>query len=154
MVTLQVPPEIRVALKRTLLDSGSREVGGVLMAEHVGHNSFIVRDLTVQSRGTRASFVRRMEEAIRGLVKFFKQVGHNYQRFNYIGEWHSHPQFIPEPSVTDDATMVALAGDSKLGAQFVVLMIVRLNSAAEITGSLHTYLPGGSKHRSRLILGE
>src|ERR1035441_5910685 len=94
MLTLKMPRELRERLEVELRRAGSRELGGVLMAEHVGMNEFALRDLTIHRRGSFASFVRRIEEALDRLKSFFKANSNNYRRFNYIGEWHSHPSFV------------------------------------------------------------
>src|SRR5437660_762884 len=120
MVVLILLPEIRKTITAALLKSGSREVGGVLMAEHVGTDAFTVRDLTVHRRGAFANFVRQIEEALGKMWAFFDSAGHDYKRFNYIGEWHSHPSFEPVPSGRDDASMIEIVQDARVGANFVV----------------------------------
>jgi hypothetical protein len=73
---------------------------------------------------------------------------HDYTRFNYIGEWHSHPSFTPVPSRCDDNSMREIVQDPKVGANFVVLLIVKLHDGKELQASVHTYLPDGTKHAS------
>src|SRR5437016_1077963 len=92
MIVLILPAEIRETIRAALTKAGTREVGGVLMAEHVGPNEFEIKDLTVHRRGAFATFVRRIEEALSRLRSFFERVNHDYTRFNYIGEWHSSPE--------------------------------------------------------------
>ena len=75
------------------------------MAEHTGLNQFEVLDLTVHSRGTIAYFLRKVEEVVARLKSFFVRVNHDYVRFNYLGEWHSHPSFELEPSPKDDRSL-------------------------------------------------
>jgi hypothetical protein len=82
------------------------------------------------------------------LRAFFQRAQHDYTRFNYIGEWHSHPSFEPIPSLRDDTSMREIIQDPEVGANFVVLLIVKLNQAGQILASVHTYLPDGSKHSS------
>jgi hypothetical protein len=38
--------------------------------------------------------------------------------------------------------------DHGVGANFVVLLIVKLTGAGQLLASVHTYLPDGSKHLS------
>lgn len=64
MLTLILPPEQHELLLAALRKAGRREVGGILMGEHVGPNLFIVREMTVHRRGAFASFVRRIEDAM------------------------------------------------------------------------------------------
>lgn len=148
MLTLVLPTDIQAKILAALGSAGKREIGGVLMAEHLGPNRFEVMDITVHKRGVIASFVRRIEDALGRLQAFFSSTGNQYSKFNYIGEWHSHPMFAPEPSRTDDIAMHQIADDPKVGANFVVLLIVKLDSYGALVAGVHTYLPGGVKHRS------
>lgn len=126
----------------------------MLMAEHVGPDRFEVMDITVHKRGAIASFVRRIEDALGRLQVFFSSTGNQYSKFNYIGEWHSHPMFPLEPSRTDDTSMHQIADDPKVGANFVVLLIVKIDSSGALIAGVHTYLPGGAKHRSSVCLSD
>jgi len=149
-LTLILPAEVREEILAALRSSGRREVGGILMAEHVARDTFAVRSITVHRRGTFAAFVRRIEDALAPLRLFFRRVNQEYTRFNYIGEWHSHPSFAPEPSPRDDVSMQEIVQDARVGANFVVLLIVKLAGEGKLNASVHTYLPDGSKHRSLL----
>lgn len=151
-LTLLLPPEIQAQIFTALQASGRREVGGILMAEHVARDTFAVRSITVHRRGTFASFVRRIEEVLAPLRSFFRGANLEYTRFNYLGEWHSHPSFPPVPSPKDDFSMREIVQDDRVGANFVVLLIVKLTGDGQLEASVHTYLPDGSKHRSQLRL--
>ncbi len=151
MMVLALPGHLRKTIIQALRKADKREIGGILMAEHIGHNHFEVKELTVHKCGAFASFIRRIEDAIRRISSFFERTNHNYALFNYIGEWHSHPSFEPEPSSRDDASMRQIIQDPKIGANFVVLLIVKLDTAGQLISTLHTYLPDGSKHRSTVI---
>lgn len=152
MLTLVLPNSIQDKLVVALRNAGKREVGGVLMAAHVGHNRFEVMEITVHRRGAIASFIRRIEDALGKLQAFFSSNDNRYSQFNYIGEWHSHPLFAPEPSGTDDNSMHEIVNDPSVGANFVVLLIVKLDSSGALLSGVHTYLPGGIKHRSSVLL--
>lgn len=151
MLRITVPHSVQDRLRSALLKAGNRECGGVLMAEHVGVNHFVVRELTVQKPGGIASFVRSLTKAVKAVQAYCGATGNNFTRFNYLGEWHSHPLFSVQPSSTDHATMRSLATDITVGANFAVLLIFRLD-AGVLEGSAHTYLPDGSIHRSELDL--
>ena|SRR6266404_1203614 len=151
MLTLQLPADIATKVQAALVRSGKREIGGVMMAEHVGLNRFVVRDLTIHRRGTFASFVRRIEEAWSALTHFFERTKRDYQRYNYIGEWHSHPSFESFPSARDHQSMRDIISDASIGANFVVLMIVKLSPVGTLIGTVHTYLPGGWFETSELV---
>lgn len=151
MLRITVPPDIQCKLYIALRKAGARECGGVLMGEHVGVNHFAVRALDIQRPGAIPSFMRSVAGAARAIRAFCLSKGNDFRRFNYLGEWHSHPLFSVQPSSRDHSTMRALATDSQVGANFVVLLIFRLN-CGELEGSAHTYLPDGSVHRSDLDL--
>jgi len=152
VLTLILPSEQHELLLAALRRAGRREVGGILMGEHAGPDLFIVREMTVHRRGAFASFVRRIEDAIGRLRLFFRETGYDYARFNYIGEWHSHPSFAPYPSRTDDLSMLQIVQDESVGANFVVLLIAKLGSAGELISTVHTYLPDGMREKSNLSL--
>ena len=82
-----------------------REVGGVMMGEHVEGEVFRVIEVTVQQAGTVTTFVRLIWDAVASLGRFFARTGHQYTKFNYLGEWHSHPSFRLHPSDRDSATI-------------------------------------------------
>lgn len=150
MLTLILPPEQRELLLTALQKASQREVGGILMGEHIGPNLFIIREMTVHRHGAFASFVRRIEDAIGKLRAFFRETGHDYSRFNYIGEWHSHPSFSPYPSKTDDMSMLQIVQDQTIGANFAVLLIAKLGPEGEFISTVHTYLPDGARIKSDL----
>ena len=152
MLTLSLPLKQAEVLRAALKNAGHREIGGILMGEHVGSNEFVIRELTVHRRGSFASFLRRIEDALGQMRDFFKRTDHNYRRYNYLGEWHSHPSFEPFPSSTDDASMLEIVQDAALGANFAVLMIVKLGQIQELVATAHVYLPVGTKSQANLLI--
>jgi integrative and conjugative element protein (TIGR02256 family) len=150
---LILPREIRQQLETALKEAGQREIGGILMAEHVGENTFRVQSLTIQRRGgSIATFLRIVEAFLVPLRKFFRQTDYNYTRFNYIGEWHSHPSFVPEPSKTDHQTMLSIINDPQVGAYFVVLLIVKLDEDEIFVGTVTVYQPNMREFKGKLVL--
>jgi len=75
---LLLPDEVAERLAGALRDAGRREVGGVLMGGRGG---------------------------ARSPTPLFRETGHDYTRYNYLGEWHSHPSFALEPSHRDSESM-------------------------------------------------
>ena len=151
MLRITVPLDVQDTLRRALLKAGNRECGGVLMGEHVAVNHFVVHQVAIQQPGTFATFVRQVAGAVRAIGAFCRANGSDFRRFNYLGEWHTHPLFTVQPSSRDHATMKEIATDAAVRANFVVLLIFRLNGNS-LEGSAHTYLPDGSVHRSQLDL--
>jgi hypothetical protein len=119
-----------------LRGAGRREAGGQLYGEQLAPSHFKVNELTVQEQlGTRAHFTVNIPSALRDATTYFERTGHNYQRFNYIGEWHSHPSFDVSPSDEDRTTMLDLVRDTEFKGTFAVLMIVRLDRSALSCGA-------------------
>jgi|CXWL01.1.fsa_nt_gi integrative and conjugative element protein (TIGR02256 family) len=152
MLKLILPSNIASQIERALVKAGRREIGGLLMAEHVGTSEFVVRDLTINRGGTFASFVRQVKDVWPKLNHFFDSTKRDYARFNYIGEWHSHPSFEPIPSAADHQSMSDIIADKTVGGHFVVLVVLKLDPNQTLIGSVHTYLPSGVVERSQLMI--
>jgi JAB domain-containing protein similar to deubiquitination enzymes len=150
MLTLILQANVTQRIEAALEKAGRHEIGGVLMAEHLGDDVFTITDLTVHKRGTLASFVRRIEDALTSLTSFFVRTNHDYTKFNYIGEWHSHPSFELEPSPKDDASMIEIVLDPNVGAKFAVLLLVKLNMEKGLLANAHLYLPDSTRRRCNL----
>lgn len=146
-----LPRDISEQLTDALRKAGQQEIGGILMGEHLSGQTFKISEITIQrNRGTFASFERLFSGFSSALKGFFRKTSYDFTRFNYLGEWHSHPSFDVIPSARDSATMREIVSDPTVGANFVVLMIVRLYDT-KMRGTVTTYLPNGEYFRARLI---
>ena len=133
--------------------AGAREIGGQLYGEQLAPSDFVVTDVAIQRRrGSVTRFFVDLVQTARDAVRFFDRTRHRYSRFNYIGEWHSHPQFAVHPSATDIDTMRALVGDLEFEGSFAVLMIVRLSNNA-LCAAAWVFDPEGSERRICLETG-
>lgn len=123
---VEIVRDVKQRLRRHLRAAGRREIGGVLMAEQIAVNHFQIIDFSVDDQtGSYAHFVRSPEHHQRALREFFSRTGADYARFNYLGEWHSHPSFPACPSTEDCASMMSLVRGER-NISFAALMIVRL----------------------------
>lgn len=139
-VTNDVKKKLRLALK----GARRREIGGVLMGEQVKPGHFRIVDLSIDSlTGGDAHFVRSPEAHSEALAAFFSRTGYEYDRFNYLGEWHSHPRYPVTPSDQDNASMIELV-EGERGIDFAVLLIVRLDWRQTIRSSCTLYRQGNS----------
>jgi [CysO sulfur-carrier protein]-S-L-cysteine hydrolase len=123
---LEIMREVLMRMKVHLREAGRREIGGILMAEQIEPDYFRIVDFSVDTKsGGFAHFVRSPEHAQAAMAAFYERTGSNYERFNYLGEWHSHPSFPAKPSTEDVASMVELVhGEREI--HFAVLIITRL----------------------------
>ncbi|MFT6091860.1 MAG: integrative and conjugative element protein (TIGR02256 family) [Sulfitobacter sp.] len=127
-------------MRRHLLKAGSREIGGMLMGEEVGDQQFRILDFSADTNsGTKASFVRNADHHDEALSAFFETTGAEYGRFNYLGEWHSHPSFNVAPSMQDIRAMQNLV-DGSGGVDFAVLFICRLRWFWRFESSAHLFV--------------
>ncbi|EPN2804862.1 Mov34/MPN/PAD-1 family protein [Serratia marcescens] len=123
---VEIAENVKSILRKALKAAGCREIGGVMMGEQIAPGHFRVVDLSIDSQtGGKAHFVRDSEAHNEALDAFFQRTGHQYDRFNYLGEWHSHPRFSVIPSSQDIASMIDLV-EGERGIEFAVLLIVRL----------------------------
>ena len=154
MIVLQLPKNLAEQLYHELESAGSREIGGILMGEQIVPGKFRVMEMTFQRHGGLiAKFIRNAHIAFLSLQRFFTRTGNRYHQFNYLGEWHSHPSFEVRPSMKDHESMIEIACNPHTGANFVVLMIVRLDGEKQIDVSVTTYLPDGTASESKLLIG-
>lgn len=139
---LLVPKSIQRRLKRHMLFAGRREIGGILMGEMVGDQRFRIADISVDTvSGSQAHFVRDAEHHERELRAFFERTGADYKRFNYLGEWHSHPSFEVTPSGPDIRAMRNLVEGTR-GVDFAVLFINRLKWMWQMEASATLFVRG------------
>lgn len=128
MLKILLSPEAATAVRDACVRAGTLETGGMLFAEHIAVDQFQVVEVTTTVPGRFASFVRAISEGLARLEDFFRRKQRAYTRFNYLGEWHSHPSFALRPSGTDDETMRDIVNDPGTQALFVVLMIVKIEA--------------------------
>ena len=134
--------EIIKRLHRELRRAGKQEIGGLLMGEHVRDDVFRVVDISVQrSGGSHSCFVRDPSNHKAQLEEFFARTNGDYTRFNYLGEWHSHPSFEAVPSSTDMETMQSIVSDPAVGVNFLTLMVVKLASRKRIEATAMAFRP-------------
>ena len=126
---LRIRPELYNKLAGALRDAGANETGGVLMGEQLAPGDFRLMDLTIAKRtGGPAHFERSPQEHCEELESFFGETGMDYGRFNYLGEWQSHPSDLPLPSGKDILSMRELL-DEDPHIPFAVLLICRADGA-------------------------
>lgn len=133
---LRIPIDQAAKLKSALAAAGWREIGGQLFGEQLAPSDFLASEIAIQNRkGSIARFFVDLVQAARDAAAFFDRTRRRYTRFNYIGEWHSHPSFSVSPSVIDRETMRKLVADPDFRGSFAVLMIVRFDDSALVAGA-------------------
>jgi integrative and conjugative element protein (TIGR02256 family) len=142
---LLLPSQVSNRLERELRRAGRQEIGGVLMGEHLHDEVFRIVEISVQrSGGTQACFIRNPSDHQAQLEQFFARYGNDYVRYNYLGEWHSHPSFDPMPSTSDMQTMQSIVDDPAVGVNFAVLLITKLGNNKRIEATAMAFRSGMS----------
>ncbi|WP_414657901.1 Mov34/MPN/PAD-1 family protein [Deinococcus sp. VB343] len=142
---LAFSPKQREALQAALQRAGRREIGGQLYGEQLAPSHFLVTYLTVQhTPGTISRFIVDLTQAAKDAFTFFQCTQRKYARFNYIGEWHSHPSYAVLPSSTDRSTMRTLVTDLAFKGNFAVLLIARLDEET-LTAGAWLFDPAGQE---------
>ena len=151
MMSVSLAPNIESRLRRALRQAGRREIGGMLFAEQLAPARFRLMDFSVDSScGAHAHFRREPTPHTAALNEFFDRTGRDFSRFNYLGEWHSHPSFSASPSLHDMETMQSLVENPDGGISFALLLIVRLRFWLWIDHSLTAFARGYSPQRARI----
>ena len=151
---VSLSPEHEVRLTRALQRAGSNETGGQLFGEMLESDWFAVREVTFQARpGTFARFVVDLVQAAKDAQRYFGRTNRQYRRFNYLGEWHSHPSFMVEPSRTDRETMRELVADKQFKGTFALLMIAKL-SGTELQRRAWLFDPRGKEFEVELEVND
>ena len=151
MAKILLPNKIANRMAEAIQKARCRETGGILMGEHVAEDTFRVVDITVQRQpGTFALFIRALTEIKSALRRFFRLTNYEFTRFNYLGEWHSHPTFALEPSSTDCESMLQIVHDPTVGANFAVLVIARLD-VEDLRAAAFLFFPDGILERADIV---
>lgn len=115
-VSIVIPSYIMTSLSQMLATRGfARESGGILLGKQItGTLAFELTDASLPSRydvGKRFSFLRKMQPANRLISSAWRE---SNGTINYLGEWHTHNQANPVPSITDTGLMQQVVVDGSL----------------------------------------
>ncbi len=95
------------------------------MAQQIEPGHFELAEFSVDNQtGSAAHFVRSVDVHREALSAFFARTGSDFERFNYLGEWHSHPNHVPIPSSEDITSMTNLVNGER-DIPFAILLVVR-----------------------------
>src|SRR5947209_3857127 len=96
---IELIPEVTTRLRSALRKASTREIGGMVFAEQLRPDHFCILDFSLDPfSGSHMAFRRDPQAHQNTLDQFFRRTGRDFQRFNYLGEWDSHPSFSVRPS--------------------------------------------------------
>ena len=111
---------IRIARRHYPNEVGSSLIG---FYSNDGFQAYVLdmAPVSVDSKGTPTSFFR----GTKGLRSFYNNLRRKFSGGrHYVGEWHSHPDSMPNPSITDDATQLDIARDINTACPESILVII------------------------------
>jgi [CysO sulfur-carrier protein]-S-L-cysteine hydrolase len=148
---ISLPSDQRARFRTCLRRAGRREIGGILMGEQVAPGHFRIVDFSLdETSGTAAHFVRNPDHHGEALETFFRATKSDFRRFNYLGEWHSHPSFPVRPSAEDLMSMQSLV-DGEQDIEFSALLIVRLRCLIILEATAYMFIRHGVPGQVPLI---
>jgi [CysO sulfur-carrier protein]-S-L-cysteine hydrolase len=148
---IELAREIEWRFRSALRKADSREIGGMLLAEQLAPGSFRVVDFSLDPcSGSHTHFQRDPQTHQKTLDEFFRRTGRDFQRFNYLGEWHSHPSFSVHPSIEDIETMTDIVDNRFSMISFAILLIVRLRFRLWLDYSLTIFTRSQAPRKGRI----
>ena len=153
MLTILLPADVSDVISTACRSAGRRETGGMLFGEHVAEDTFRLVEAIVAGEGSVTAFLRVLSAGLTRLESFFRRTKRDYQRFNYLGEWHSHPSFALYPSAADDRAMRDIVEDPSTGARFAVSLIVKVESGG-LAVAAYAYFPREQRQDATVVLQE
>ncbi len=101
--------------------NANKEAGGLLFTSNLHPNIIIVDEISLPEKSDSrffAFFKLNIRLANRRIRKMFES---NYQ---YIGEWHSHPEPFPKLSETDRKTILSVFNMSEHNLAYMIHVII------------------------------
>lgn len=124
--------------------AGGRETGGILIGYYTeALDTALVTAATgppPDSKGGRDWFKR----GVKGLRERLEEDWNARQEF-YLGEWHFHPNELPEPSIADDDRLERIAALPRYDCSSPVLLIIGGSSNDEWLLGAYVFPRGESK---------
>jgi integrative and conjugative element protein (TIGR02256 family) len=105
-------------------DNNKPEAGGILIGHDLEDNNFSITDISIPSvydKSSRFNFTRSKKNAQQILNKFFKES--NGKKI-YLGEWHTHPEDYPTPSLLDNKSILERMQKDVLNSEIIFMIIV------------------------------
>lgn len=137
-MTIVIPKEISELLKKELDFMGQNETKGSFFAERIDNDLFEVNEIYFSKKRGTFSFIKMIigDEYKKFQKKYHEKYSFDYEKYNYIGDWHSHPSFSCFPSTYDKKE--AIDDFKKSNANFIVQFIFK-NENDSLIGKAFLY---------------
>ena len=99
----QIGPSVLAVMRQYVQDAPEKaEAGGILLGRHIlGTDDIIVDDVTSPKPGDRRSRFQFFRARWRHQAAIDRAWQESSGTCTYLGEWHTHPELCPNPSLVD-----------------------------------------------------
>lgn len=125
--------EIKDALLEKMKKHGKEhypnEYGGLLVGRYSDNfKSVLIEEIVLPKEYKSSRF--KFERGAKGLKKVLHNFFGRSPSLSYVGEWHTHPDGIPVPSITDVAALKMIVQHDEVYIENPVLLIISINREA------------------------
>lgn len=126
-LNILLPETIWQAIQAEVVRFYPNECGGILIGRiDAGTDTAVIEQMIMPAKNTATPvFFKRLAKGINQLLSDLFKKSDGVSR--YLGEWHSHPNSIPEPSFIDLSTMRKIAANKNITIKTPLLLIVGYN---------------------------
>jgi len=137
--TLEFDDEALNQLKKYQQKNKELESGGILLGEiYIQSSKVIIKEVIVSKKAKRSLFGVKVNKKEMQQILEKKRHESGYTLY-YIGDWHSHPEPIPTPSITDKLSYTKIVKKVKILTNFVVFLIIGNHEDIQKAIQLETY---------------
>lgn len=107
-------------------ESSEKETGGILVGRYsTSLRNVYINELSAAPIDSKSGFCWFIR-GVTGLKEYLKRKWEKSDEY-YLGEWHFHPENVPEPSSTDIIQLKKIAVDKNFNCREPILMIISKN---------------------------
>ncbi|WMN11029.1 Mov34/MPN/PAD-1 family protein [Marivirga salinae] len=103
-----------------------KEFGGILLGRYTeDFNKAIITDIIIPTEFENSK--TQFKRGNKGIEKRLRKEYNKKPSIIYLGEWHTHPESLPEPSNTDISTFTQLSEISSVLIRNPIMLIIGLS---------------------------
>ena len=120
LTNIKFSTQVLELFKSEILEYGRIETGGVLVGYTAGNTIYIEK---ASNGGKHAIHEILYFQADANYIDMFidMEIANSQDRLRYIGEWHTHPEITPKPSIKDLQSLNEITESSN---DFCILLII------------------------------
>jgi integrative and conjugative element protein (TIGR02256 family) len=124
-LSIKISKEVLEKIKYFIQNENHKpEAGGILIGHYLEDNNYSITDVSTPSefdKSSRFNFTRTKKNAQKIINNIFKD---SKGKKIYLGEWHTHPEDYPTPSVLDKKSILEQIRGNILNSEIIFMLIV------------------------------